>query len=559
MGRKNKQIKPDIKSDTFIDIDEKVGKYFYYILPLLVLIYFIYSLYSDGFYQDEEYAHYFSMLRFWDIPHSILGNWAKPGYKILFVLPALLGYKFVTFVHAIVTSLTVMMVYLVSKELKIKNSSIVAILFAFQPYILQFSFRLYAEILSGLLVLLTLFFYYRKNNILTALFSTWTFAVRNEFALVSVIFGVLFLIPVYKKLFKKDDTEIQCNPFSYYLIHNILPFFLLGLSPVLIDFFGYLGTGDPLYIFTDMKAVGIGINLPKRDFFHFPRMFIFIIGPLTFGLFLIGYLKFLRNKKICKEYFSNYGMLFIMFTIYFVVQIITAWDFINVGPNPGTLRYIIPVVPLAAIFAGIGLEQIMRGKDKGYFYFVLVLVAIITFVFLSYKDDKLFMTTEKEYFKFTVVLILFCIVLFLNEMKMNQKLFLALVVVLGIGFTIIYEKPIKLDPERKCLQEAVSWWKSNEYDQRVTLVNHSYFYFIINVHDQHNHPDKYPGLTISSLKKAPVGSIVIWENHYNYRPEYNLDVHLDYFEDNPNFKFLKEFESTNKRFFIYTFEKISDF
>ena len=560
MSKRREQKKSKLTDTTIFDFDEKIGKNFYYIIPVLVLIYFVYSLYSDGFYQDEEYAHYFNMLRFWDDHYSILGNWPKPGYKILFVLPALLGYKFVTFVHTILTAFSVLMVYLVGKELKIKNSSIVAIIFAFQPFILQFSFRLYAELMAGLLVLLTLFFYYRKNNILTALFSTWTFAARQEFALVSIILGVLFLIPVYKKLFKKDDAEIQSKPFSYYLIHNILPFFILGLSPVLINVFGYLNTGDPLYLLSDMETISnIGQHQPKKGFFHFPEMLIFIIGPLTFALFLVGYFGFLRKMKAYKEYFANYGMLFLMFTIYFVVQIITAWEYLYIGTNPGSLRYIIPVVPLAGLFAGIGLEYIMKEKDKPYVYIILVAVVIITLAFLSYKTNKLVMTSEKEYFKFFIVSILFCSVLFLYELKMNPKIFLVLVVVLGVGFTIIDEKPLKLDPQRKTIQEAADWWKSSGYDQRVTLNNHAYFFFIINVHDQHNQPDKYPTLVLSNLQKVPVGSIVLWDSHYNNRPEYNLDVPINYFEYNPNFKLLKQFESSDRRFVIYAFEKVKDF
>jgi hypothetical protein len=288
-------------------------------------------------------------------------------------------------------------------------------------------------------------------------------------------------------------------------------------------------------------------------------MFIFIIGPLTFGLFLVGYLGFLKNRKAYKEYFTNYGMLFTMFTIYFVVQIITSWDYVNVGPNPGTLRYIIPVVPLAALFTGIGLEYIMREKDKKYVYFVLVAVVIVTFAFLSYKTNKTVMLTEKEYFKFFVILILFCIVLFLNELRMNQKIFLALVVVLGVGFTLIDEKPMKLDPERKTIQEAADWWKSNGYDQEVTLNNHSYFFFLINLHDQHNHLDKYPVLIKENLQKVPVGAIVMWDSHYNNRPEYNLDVPQEYFENNPNFEFLKQFISSDRRFGILAYKKIKDF
>jgi hypothetical protein len=559
MSKKSKQPQAKSKQTEIFDFDPIVGKYFFYIIPILVVVYYLYSTISTGFYQDEEYGHFFSMLRFWDDPAAILGNWDKPGYKILYVVPSLLGYQFVLFINSLLTAFTAYMVYQIGKQLKIKNSSIIAVLFAFQPFILQFSFRCYAEMLSGLLVLLTLFFYYKKNYLLTAFFSTWTFAVRQEFALISMILGAIFLIPLYKKLFDKNNAEIQSKPVSYYLIYNLLPFFILGLSPVLINVFGYLAYGNPMYLITNMKSIGLDMLMPKKGFFHYPGMFIFIIGPLSFGLFLVGYFGFLRKKDALKDYFGKYGMLFTIFTIYFAIQVLMAWDYINVGANPGTLRYLIPVSPLVALIGGIGLEYIIKGDSKKYIYAILGAAVIITLAFLSYKTDKTIMLSDKEYFKFAIMLILFSIVLFRIELKMNQKILLSLVVVLALGFTLIDEKPMKLDPERLTIQEAANWWKSNGYDKRVTMMNHTYFYFSIGEYAKQKHPEKYYDIVKANLQKVPVGTIVLWDSHYNNRPEYHLDVPQEFFDNNPNFKFLEQFVSSNRRFGIMAFEKIKEY
>ncbi len=558
MSKKSKQPQLKTKQAEIFDFDPIIGKNFYYILPVIVLVYFVYSIFSNGFYQDDEIGHYFNMIRFWDNPSSILGNWAKPGYKLVLVLPALLGYQFVVFFNTLITTATVLMVYLVGRQLKIKNSSVIALIFAFQPFILQFSFRCYAEMLSGLLVLLTLYFYYKKNNILTAVFSTWTFAVRQEFALISIILGVIFMIPVYKKLFDKNDTEIQAKPLSHYLLHNVLPFILLGLSPVLIDVLGFIAKGDPFYLLTDMKNIGFDMLFPKKGFFHYPGMLIFIIGPISFGLFLLGYFGFLRKKGAIKDYFSKYGMLFTVFTIYFGLQIIFAWDYVNIGANPGTLRYIVPISPIAALIGGIGLEYILKGDSKKYVYLILSAGVIITLAFLSYKTDKTIMLSDDEYFKFTIMLILFSLALFTIELKMNPKILLSLIVVLGISFTVIDEKPMKLDPERITVKEVADWWKSKGYDSKVTLNNHIFFYFTLGI-DQNKNLEKYPVLIKANLQKVPVGSIVLWDSHYNNRPEYHLDVPMEFLDNNPNFKFIQQFLSSNRRFGILAFEKIKDY
>ena len=559
MAKKSKQPLTKSKSIEIFDFDTIVGKYFYLIIPLLVIIYYLYSTFSDGFYQDEEYGHFFSMLRFWDNPALILGNWDKPGYKILYVIPSLLGYQFVVFINTVLTAFTAYMVYQVGKQLKIKNSSVMAIIFAFQPFILQFSFRCYAEMLTGLLVLLTLYYYYKKNNFLTALFSTWTFAVRQEFALISIILGVIFLIPVYKRFFDKNETELKAKPLSHFVLNNIIPFFVLGLSPVIINVAGYIAFGDPMYLITNMRSIGLEMLMPKKGFFHYPGMLIFIIGPVSMGLLLVGYFGFLRRKEAMKEFFDKYGMLFTVFTVFFVVQILLVWDFINIGPNPGTLRYLIPISPIIALFGGIGLEYIMKGSDKKYVYLLLGAGVIITLAFLSYKTDRTIMLSEKEYLKFAVMLILFVLALFTIELKMNQKILVTMVLLLGIGFTIIDEKPIKLDPERQTIRQVADWWRANGYDKRVTMMNHTYFYFTIGVYDQHKQLDKYPNILKANLQKVPVGTIVLWDSHYNNRPEYKLDVPLEFFDNNPNFKFIEQFTSSNRRFGIVAFEKIKDY
>ena len=65
------------------------------LLYLFLIIHFVslyaFSFYSDGFYQGEEGAHYINMKMFWENPSVILGNWAKTGWKLLYIFPVLLG------------------------------------------------------------------------------------------------------------------------------------------------------------------------------------------------------------------------------------------------------------------------------------------------------------------------------------------------------------------------------------------------------------------------------------------------------------------------------------
>lgn len=58
---------------------------------MLVAGYFAFSTASTGFYQYDEIGHYLGMRAVWHDPQSMLGNWAKFGYKLLYAVPALGG------------------------------------------------------------------------------------------------------------------------------------------------------------------------------------------------------------------------------------------------------------------------------------------------------------------------------------------------------------------------------------------------------------------------------------------------------------------------------------
>jgi hypothetical protein len=62
-------------------------------------------------------------------------------------------------------------------------------------------------------------------------------------------------------------------------------------------------------------------------------------------------------------------------------------------------------------------------------------------------------------------------------------------------------------------------------------------------------------LDLKNLGEAPKGSIVIWESHYGYRPEFKNDVQLDLLKDTTKYKFIKQIISADQRFGSFIFEK----
>ena len=158
-----KSPRPDGAKMSF-DLDQYLHKYIWLLLPILIIVYYLYSTNSTGFYQDDEIGHYRNIRAFWSDPFSIMGNQPKPGWKILLVLPGLLGFPGVLIAHCAITALTVVATYYLGRALRIKNSFVIAILLAVQPLFLQLSFRSYSEITAACVAVLMVLWFAQENG-----------------------------------------------------------------------------------------------------------------------------------------------------------------------------------------------------------------------------------------------------------------------------------------------------------------------------------------------------------------------------------------------------------
>jgi hypothetical protein len=58
------------------------------------------------------------------------------------------------------------------------------------------------------------------------------------------------------------------------------------------------------------------------------------------------------------------------------------------------------------------------------------------------------------------------------------------------------------------------------------------------------------------MADVPNGSIVVWENHYGYRPEWGGDIQFETLQKDSTYKIINQFISSNQRFVTYVFEKV---
>jgi hypothetical protein len=523
-----KKVQPVVKNVK--TIDEYIGKYFWVVIPVLAIIYYISSRYSQGFYQDDEISQYLNMLQFWRDPSVILGNNPKPGYKIFMVIPALFGYDVVLFVNSLFASLAVYFTYKLLKIYNVNYAFFGALLLASQPLFFDLSFRSYSEIFTALVVVIFLILYKKEYYLIAALVCGYIFTIRQEIAIFGLILGIIFF---KEKRFKEIIA--------------------IGVFPVLYNLLGYFKTGDLMYVFSEMKNVA-ALKYETQPLYHYFKVYIFIVGPISLTLFLQGFFGFFADTKKTKEYFNKYILFYLLFITIFLVQIYTM---LNNGPNPGNWRYLLHISPICVFFATVGLNNLTDVKYKKLNYFVTGILILLTFAFLSKISDGFKLLENSDYTKVFFLLAFLVVTVIVSAKIPNDYLnkVSVVLVVLSVLYLAIDFTPKKLSPENLTVKTATEFLNTQNINGMNVLSNHSLLMFYSDAYKKD--PSKFVSINLKNVSDAPKGSIVAWDSHYGYRPEWKSDAKLEDLQKNQDFKLLNQFQSVDKRFAIYFFEKIN--
>ncbi len=509
--------------------EQKYSKFFWLIIPILAVLFYSYRKIAVGFYQDDEVAQYINMLNFWNDPTVILGNGPKPGYKIFMVIPAFISYDAVLIFNSIIAAVTVYLTYILLKVYKVNYALFGALLLASQPMFVGLSFRSYSEIFTALCLVSFLILYKKEKFLFSALLLGYIFSIRQEIALLIIIIGIIF---VRKKQY--------------------VPAAALLVFPILYNLLGWIKTGDIMFVLTEMQSVA-GLNYKSQGLMHYFKVYIYIVGPVNLALFLLGFFGFLNDTAKWKEYIKKYFLFYIIFISIFVIQMLTM---INDGPNPGNWRYLLHISPICAFFAVIGLNNLSLQRFKSTHYLISGIFLVLVLLFLSYATDG-FLLLEKTNYIAAIFVALFIVLTFVlgsaSKSGGVQKLGIVLVL-LSISY-IYFVVPKQLSPENISVKETAEFLDTlPDMKDKQKLTNHTFIMFHSSVYKQ-NIPS-FKKLDLKNLGEAPKGSIIIWESHYGYRPEFKNDVPFETFQDTIKYKLIKQFTSSDKRFASFIIEKL---
>lgn len=524
------------KADSILNIpytetqfEQKLSKYFWLIIPVLTILYYSYRNIAVGFYQDDEVAQYINMLHFWQDPWAILGNGPKPGYKIFMVLPALISYDAVLIVNSLVAAVTVYMTYVLIRTYKVNYAVIGALLLASQPLFVNLSFRSYSEIFTALCLVCFLILYKKEKYLFGSLLLGYVYTIRQEIALLIVVFAVLFIL--------RKQYLFAAMLFVFPFIYNLL---------------GFIKTGDILFVLTEMQSVA-GLNYKSQGLMHYFKVYIFIVGPVCLSLFLLGFFGFFNDTSKIKEYFRKYLEFYVIFVSIFIIQMLTM---VSDGPNPGNWRYLLHISPICAFFAAVGLNNLSLSRFKSTNYIITGIFAVLVFLFLSKATDGFILLEKAEYVKLVFVGAFFMLTIILwKEFKSGSlnNLGLSLVILAAVHLYFVDVK--QLSPENVSVKETAEFLdKMPEAKGNIVLTNHTFINFYSKQFKENI--SSFKKLDQKNLAEAPAGTIVIWESHYGYRPEFLNDVPLEALQDTTKYKLMNQLISSDRRFGSFIFIKL---
>jgi hypothetical protein len=527
-------------------------------LTLVVfLAYAGYSFLSKGFYQHDEIGHYFNMREFWSNPNIILGNSAKTGYKLVYVIPALLGAKFLVFFNSAITAFTCYLVYKIAQKIGSKFAWLAFFMLALQPYWIQLSFRNYADTFSGFILATTLLFHFNKKYITASLLLSFAGIVRQEF---------LLLIPVYG-IWHALNKRWIC-------------FFLLGIFPLINNIWGYLATGEPLYLLTSSAktAARYTDEYPRQGFDHYFKMGIVIWGAAQTLLLVIFFLQYItkrtnafKKEEFAKDYPASNdkanSILFISipFLIYFFIHCIFNWESMKLGAaTGGNLRYMTAIAPVVALLGVYALDQYKYVSKRTVIWIGATIYLLIVIVFLSYHHNNVRLITEVNpqtgeipEHDYTSVLFSIAGAVCLLMIPKRKNLTIAFTIIAFL-FVLFAVRPFKQTPEDITMEKITNSIIAKKYTEqnRDIFINHPLFKFFYDK-KKHEPYKKLVYLDSLTLENVPVGSIMIWENHYGYRPKINPNaVTAEYFARRSNqYTLLQNNISSDNRFQVVVFEK----
>lgn len=463
---------------------------------LLFIYYFVVSLISKGYYQHDELGHLTQILGFWRSPLVYLTDpWSRGGYKILYAIPTLLGYYGVVTTNILFTVGAAWGSYRIARAYELKYAWLAILLTGLQPFVINLSFRCYAEIPAMFFITLLVYLYQKKRWVWVAVVASYLFTIRAELVVFALLLGAYFVIQ-----------------------RKWIPFLFLGIAPVILNILGFCLNGDPLYVWHLMIQGGLKDTYMRMGFFYFWLMLPEISGMIVIFLFITGYLAILYRGKEKWAALKKYHAVFIVFTVYFLMHCAFTAESFGFGRSGGVGRFMLVILPMVSVIAGIGINFLVADENKWY-KLGLCSIPLLLLLLLWWRMDKVAPLVYDGYatlgFKLyniaalATTFIMATTLIFEAEGRPMVAASLALIISL---YAIRCVKPFPLIGEDKNQMTAITWFCQSKIHPHQLYANHpvARYEYGKQVHDLW----QVKRFDLNTVAHAQPGDVFVLDEHY---------------------------------------------
>jgi hypothetical protein len=311
------------------------------ILALLVIGYTILVFLSEGTIGGaDDMTHYRYSRYAYQNPYFFLHHWGKPFFTAVSSPFAQFGYNGIRIFNVLAGAAAAYFTFRTAKLLKFQYPVVAIFLVISAPLYTMLMLSGMTEILFSLVLILTIFLFYKKQYVWSAILLSFLPFVRTEGM---VIFPFFFLAYVWEKQWKA------------------VPFMLLGF--VFYSIVGSFHFKDILWVIHEMPYKGNAKDIyGSGELLHYVIASKYIFGIGLKVLMVLGIVvwimdPFLKQKQERKDWMMQMLVIYLPFIAYFGAHSFVWWK--GLGNSVGMIRVIAAIVPSVALLSLLGWSRLM--------------------------------------------------------------------------------------------------------------------------------------------------------------------------------------------------------
>lgn len=337
-------------------------KKIYFLLLFHLLIGVLTIIFFDGTGDSGDSVYHYLYAKYAPTdPELYFDHWAKPLYVLIASPFSQLGFVGVKIMNLLLVNGTLLLTYLVAKQLNIQNAWLSSLMLIFSPLFFVLTFSGLTEPLFAFLLLLSFYLFFRKKWFWSCLIISFLPYVRSEGLFFIGIFGAYFIF-----------------------VKNWKALLTLSIGSVAYSIAGYPFYNDFFWVFNKVPYAKMSSTYGSGDAFHFVKQLQYVIGIPIYILFWAGILSWfvdlIKKKVTLNITYFIYGSVFA-----FIMAHSIFWYY-GIFNSMGLNRVMICVLPLIAIIALKGFNLIYTFQINHKIQKVLsglIIIYIVVFPFTS--------------------------------------------------------------------------------------------------------------------------------------------------------------------------------